>query len=363
MASLSLTEVTKSFGPLEVLHPLSLEIHHKEFLVLVGPSGCGKTTLLRMIAGLEDVTSGTIAIDGRVVNDLQPKDRDVAMVFQDYALYPHMTVYENMAFGLIYRDQPKDEIRQRVENAARILNIEDYLARRPRQLSGGQRQRVAMGRAIVRDPKVFLFDEPLSNLDAKLRVQMRTEMKKLHKRVATTMIYVTHDQVEAMTLADRVVVMRDGGVEQVGTPYVIYNQPASIFVAGFIGAPTMNLVAARLDYRNETLVVALGREASFIVPLEHAAAYRDWVGRDVIFGLRPEQLAWTGPDVDAGTVEVAASVVEPLGADTLVFFEISGLEMVARLPPEAARDTGDRVRLRPDLRRMHLFDPATGRRI
>jgi ABC-type sugar transport system ATPase subunit len=363
MASLSLTEVTKSFGPLEVLHPLSLEIHHKEFLVLVGPSGCGKTTLLRMIAGLEDVTSGTIAIDGRVVNDLQPKDRDVAMVFQDYALYPHMTVYENMAFGLIYRDQPKDEIRQRVENAARILNIEDYLARRPRQLSGGQRQRVAMGRAIVRDPKVFLFDEPLSNLDAKLRVQMRTEMKKLHKRVATTMIYVTHDQVEAMTLADRVVVMRDGGVEQVGTPDVIYNQPASIFVAGFIGAPTMNLVAARLDYRNETLVVALGREASFIVPLEHAAAYRDWVGRDVIFGLRPEQLAWTGPDVDAGTVEVAASVVEPLGADTLVFFEISGLEMVARLPPEAARDTGDRVRLRPDLRRMHLFDPATGRRI
>jgi multiple sugar transport system ATP-binding protein len=363
MASLSLTHVTKSFGPLEVLHTLSLEIHHKEFIVLVGPSGCGKTTLLRMIAGLEDVTSGTIAIDGRVVNDLPPKDRDVAMVFQDYALYPHMTVYENMAFGLIYRDVPKDEIRQRVENAARILNIEDYLARMPRQLSGGQRQRVAMGRALVRDPKVFLFDEPLSNLDAKLRVQMRTEMKKLHKRVATTMIYVTHDQVEAMTLADRVVVMRDGGVEQIGTPDVIYNQPASIFVAGFIGAPTMNLVAARLDYRNGTLVVALGREASFIVPPEHAAAYRDWVGRDVIFGLRPEQLDWTGPDVDAGTLEVEASVVEPLGADTLVFFEISGLEMVARLPPEAARDTGDRVRLRPDLRRMHLFDPATGRRI
>jgi len=363
MASLSLTEVTKSFGALEVLHPLSLEILHKEFLVLVGPSGCGKTTLLRMIAGLEDVSSGTIAIDGRVVNDLQPKDRDIAMVFQDYALYPHMTVYENMAFGLIYRDHAKDEIRRRVENAAEILNIAGYLGRRPRQLSGGQRQRVAMGRAIVRDPKVFLFDEPLSNLDAKLRVQMRTEIKKLHKRVATTMIYVTHDQVEAMTLADRVVVMRDGRVEQIATPDVIYNQPASIFVAGFIGAPTMNLVAARLDHREGMLAVALGSEASFAVPAEVAAAYRDWVGRDVIFGLRPEHLAWAGADVDAATIEVAASVVEPLGADTLVFFEISGLEMVARLPPEAVRHSGDRVRLRPDLRRMHLFDPASGVRI
>ena len=363
MASVSLIELAKSFGSLEVLHPLSLEILHNEFLVLVGPSGCGKTTLLRMIAGLEDVTSGTIEIDGRIVNDLPPKDRDIAMVFQDYALYPHMTVYENMAFGLIYRAHAKEEIRRRVEHAAGILNIGDYLARRPRQLSGGQRQRVAMGRAIVRDPKVFLFDEPLSNLDAKLRVQMRTEIKKLHKRVATTMIYVTHDQVEAMTLADRVVVMRDGRVEQIGTPDVIYNQPASLFVAGFIGAPTMNLVAARLDYRNGTLVVALGSEASFVVPAEHAAAYRDWVGRDVILGLRPEHLAWAKADVDAATTEVAASVVEPLGADTLVFFEISGLEMVARLPPEAARHPGDRVRLRPDLRHMHLFDPATGRRI
>jgi multiple sugar transport system ATP-binding protein len=363
MASLSLVEVTKSFGALEVLHPLSLEVRHKEFLVLVGPSGCGKTTLLRMIAGLEDVTSGTIAIGGRVVNELQPKDRDIAMVFQDYALYPHMTVYENMAFGLLYRDHAKDEIRRRVEHAAGILDIGDYLGRRPRQLSGGQRQRVAMGRAIVRDPKVFLFDEPLSNLDAKLRVQMRTEIKKLHKRVETTMIYVTHDQVEAMTLADRVVVMRDGRVEQIGTPDVIYNQPASIFVAGFIGSPTMNLVAARLDQRNGTLVVALGSEASFVVPAEYAAAYRDWIGRDVIFGLRPEHLVWAEADADAATIEVATSVVEPLGADTLVFFEISALEMVARVPPEAARHTGDRVRLRPDLRRMHLFDPATGMRI
>ena len=363
MASVSLAEVTKSFGPLEVLHPLSLEIQHKEFLVLVGPSGCGKTTLLRMIAGLEDITSGTIAIDGRIVNDLQPKDRDIAMVFQDYALYPHMTVYENMAFGLLYREGPKDAIRQRVENAARILDIEDYLARRPRQLSGGQRQRVAMGRAIVRDPKVFLFDEPLSNLDAKLRVQMRTEMKKLHKRVATTTIYVTHDQVEAMTLADRVVVMRDGRVEQIGTPDEIYGHPASVFVAGFIGAPTMNLVPARVDHAGGALTIALGSEASFHVPLAHAAAYGDWVGRDVVLGLRPEHLAWVGADTDATAIEVTASVIEPLGADTLVFFEISGVEMVARLPPEAARQTGDRIRLRLDLSRMHLFDPVTGKRI
>ncbi len=363
MASVSLTGVSKSFGQVEVLHPLNLEILHKEFLVLVGPSGCGKTTLLRMIAGLEEVTSGTIAIDGRSVNELQPKDRDIAMVFQDYALYPHLTVYDNMAFGLIYRDHSKDEIRRRVDHAAEILNIGDFLARRPRQLSGGQRQRVAMGRAIVRDPKVFLFDEPLSNLDAKLRVQMRTEIKKLHKRIATTMIYVTHDQVEAMTLADRVVVMRDGWIEQIGTPDVIYNQPASIFVAGFIGAPTMNLVAARLDERDGGLVVALGGEAAFDVPSEHAAVYRDWVGRDVTFGIRPEHLAWANDVKDATTIEVAASVVEPLGADTLMFFEIAGLEMVARLPPEAVRKTGDRVRLRPDLRHMNLFDPATGTRI
>src|SRR6266568_2862535 len=250
MASLSLTGVTKSFGPLEVLHPLSLEIHHKELLVLVGPSGCGKTTLLRMIAGLEDVSSGTIAIDGRVVNDLQPKDRDIAMVFQDYALYPHMTVYENMAFGLIYRDHAKDEIRRRVENAAEILNIAGYLGRRPRQLSGGQRQRVAMGRAIVRDPKVFLFDEPLSNLDAKLRVAMRAEIKALRQRLKTTTVYVTHDQVEAMTMADRIVVMHDGRVEQIGTPLDLYDHPGNLFVAQFIGSPAMNVIEGTVGRGN-----------------------------------------------------------------------------------------------------------------
>jgi ABC-type sugar transport system ATPase subunit len=362
MASLKLTEVTKSFGGVEAVHALSLEIAHGEFLVLVGPSGCGKTTLLRMIAGLEEVTSGTIAIDGRIVNELHPKDRDIAMVFQDYALYPHLTVYENMAFGLLYRDHAKDEIRRRVQAAARILGIEGYLARRPRQLSGGQRQRVAMGRAIVRDPKVFLFDEPLSNLDAKLRVQMRTEMKRLHRRVATTMIYVTHDQVEAMTLADRVVVMRDGRVEQIGAPEAIYNRPASTFVAGFIGAPTMNLIAARIEDRNGRFAVSMGN-ASFEVPDEHAAACRSRAGREVILGLRPEHLVLSADDADPGVVEVAATLIEPLGTDTLVFFEVSGLEMVARLPPDAARNPGDRVRIRPDLRRMHLFDPETGARI
>jgi multiple sugar transport system ATP-binding protein len=363
MAALSLNAVTKSFGPLEILHPMTLEIPHNEFLVLVGPSGCGKSTLLRMIAGLEEITSGTIAIDGRVVNDLQPKDRDIAMVFQDYALYPHMTVYENMAFGLIYRSQPKGEIDRRVQEAARILNIGELLRRRPRQLSGGQRQRVAMGRAIVRDPKVFLFDEPLSNLDAKLRLQMRTEIKKLHARVGTTMIYVTHDQVEAMTLADRVVVMRGGSVEQIGTPDAVYNAPASTFVASFIGAPTMNLVPAQIKDKDSALAVALGDDVWLPIPPEHASRYRNWRGRTVIFGLRPEHLIWSKSAATGRAIEAAASVVEPLGADTLVFFEIAGHEMVGRVPPQAARAAGDRVLLVPDLDHMHLFDPETEKRI
>src|SRR3954469_20686292 len=246
MAAVSLRGVRKSYGPVEVVHGVDLEIPHNEFLVLVGPSGCGKSTLLRMIAGLEDISAGEIAIDGAVVNEREPKDRDIAMVFQDYTLYPHMTVYENMAFGLLYRNHAKPEIRRRVEGAARILGVENYLHRRPRQLSGGQRQRVAMGRAIVRDPKVFLFDEPLSNLDAKLRVQMRTEIKKVHQKVRTTTVYVTHDQVEAMTLADRVVVMNAGLIEQVGAPLDLYDHPNNKFVAGFIGSPAMNFLEGKL---------------------------------------------------------------------------------------------------------------------
>jgi ABC-type sugar transport system ATPase subunit len=365
MASVSLARVSKSFGVHDVLQPLSLEIPDREFLVLVGPSGCGKSTLLRMIAGLEDVTSGTIAIDGKVVNALAPKDRDVAMVFQDYALYPHMTVYQNMAFGLIYRDHAKAEIRRRVDEAAQILGIAEYLGRRPRQLSGGQRQRVAMGRAIVRDPKLFLFDEPLSNLDAKLRMQMRTEIKKLHKRVATTMIYVTHDQVEAMTLADRVVVMRAGRVEQVGSPDAVYNAPASTFVAGFIGAPTMNLVPARLEAHAGGLAVVLGGALRLPIPPERAVAgaVAGGVDRPVIVGLRPEHLVWTQSPAPGPIIEATAAVIEPLGADTLVFFEIAGHELVARVPPEAARHAGDRLMLRPDLGHLHLFDPVTEQRI
>ena len=366
MASLSISGVTKVFGATQVLHPLSLDIAHKEFLVLVGPSGCGKSTLLRMIAGLEDATAGTIAIDGRVVNEVEPKDRDIAMVFQDYALYPHMSVYDNIAFGLLYRDTPMPEIRRRVEEAARILNITEYLKRRPRQLSGGQRQRVAMGRAIVRDPKVFLFDEPLSNLDAKLRVQMRTEIKKLHQRVQTTAIYVTHDQVEAMTLADRIVVMRAGHVEQVGTPATIYREPASTFVASFMGAPTMNLLPARVEADGDCAVVVLGESVRLPLTQERTVRLRPYLGRNVVAGLRPEHIVWApGEPLGASPaiIEITAGLVEPLGADTLVFFEIGGREMVCRVPPEAARRSGGRLRLRLDAARLHLFDSASERAI
>ncbi len=267
MADVSLRRVFKSYGAVDVVHGVDLDIRHKEFVVLIGPSGCGKSTILRMIAGLEDITGGTIAIGDTVVNELEPKDRDIAMVFQDYALYPHMSVFENMAFGLRYRNIPGAEIARRVNEAAAILGLEQLLHRRPRQLSGGQRQRVAMGRAIVRNPKVFLFDEPLSNLDAKLRVQVRTEIKKLHARVATTIIYVTHDQVEAMTLADRIVVLRNGRIEQVGTPEDVYESPATAFVAGFIGAPTMNLVSGRIVSDTAGLSVRVGDDLVLPVPV------------------------------------------------------------------------------------------------
>src|SRR5688500_9734940 len=292
VAGLSLRSVKKSFGEVEVVHGVDLEIADREFMVFVGPSGCGKSTLLRMIAGLEDITSGEIAIDGRVVNELDPKDRDIAMVFQDYALYPHMTVFENMAFSLRYRGIDRQEIRRRVDQAARILDIEPYIERMPRQLSGGQRQRVAMGRAIVRDPKVFLFDEPLSNLDAKLRVQMRTEIKRLRERVATTTIYVTHDQVEAMTLADRIVILNHGRIEQIGTPEDVYDRPASTFVAGFIGAPPMNLLPAA--------ALPADRVPRTDRPLQ-----------DVLVGVRPEHLVWHR-DSGAPFLSGQASVVEPL---------------------------------------------------
>ena len=327
MAGITLRAVRKSFGDVAVVHRVDLEIADREFVVFVGPSGCGKSTLLRMIAGLEDITSGEISIDGRVVNELDPKDRDVAMVFQDYALYPHMTVYENMAFSMRYRGVAKGEIRRRVEHAARILDIEALVARMPRQLSGGQRQRVAMGRAIVRDPKVFLFDEPLSNLDAKLRVQMRTEIKRLRERVATTTIYVTHDQVEAMTLADRIVILNHGRIEQIGTPEEVYDTPATVFVAGFIGAPPMNL---------------LPRE-------------------EVLMGVRPEHLVWHSGS-EAPFLSGRATVVEPLGSDTLVSLDVAGTQVIARLPPKLVRRAGEEVALAADPANIHYFDRTTGSR-
>src|SRR5499425_2838669 len=290
MAQVSLRKVVKRFDDTEAVRGIDLDIADKEFVVLVGPSGCGKSTTLRMIAGLEEISDGEIAVDGEVVNDVPPKDRDMAMVFQNYALYPHMTVYENMSFGLRLKHYPKDEIARRVAEAARILDITELLDRKPRQLSGGQRQRVAMGRAIVRNPKVFLFDEPLSNLDAKLRVQMRTEIKRVHQKVRTTTVYVTHDQVEAMTLADRVVVMHAGRIEQVGAPNDLYHAPATKFVAGFIGSPGMNFMSCQLEPASGGMRVRLSDNLSFPVPAGRTERYRPHVGKDLTFGLRPEHI-------------------------------------------------------------------------
>src|SRR6187397_858893 len=290
MADVALRKVVKRYDDVEAVRGIDLDIADHEFIVLVGPSGCGKSTTLRMIAGLEDITGGEILIGGDVVNDVPPKDRDIAMVFQNYALYPHMTVEQNMSFGLRLKRYPKAEIRKRVDEAARILDIKELLNRKPKQLSGGQRQRVAMGRAIVRNPKVFLFDEPLSNLDAKLRVQMRTEIKKVHQQVRTTTVYVTHDQVEAMTLADRVVVMNHGIIEQVGSPQELYHSPKTRFVAGFIGSPAMNFIPCRLEQAGEGLNVRLSDTITFAVPAERLPRYKASVGKELTFGIRPEHL-------------------------------------------------------------------------
>src|SRR5579871_334736 len=290
MAEVALRNVTKRFDHVEAVRGISLDIPNNEFVVLVGPSGCGKSTTLRMVAGLEEVTAGDIYIGGEIVNDLPPKDRDIAMVFQNYALYPHMTAFENMSFGLKLRRFPKDEIKRRVDNAARILDIAELLDRKPKALSGGQRQRVAMGRAIVRNPKVFLFDEPLSNLDAKLRVQMRTEIKRVHQKVKTTTVYVTHDQVEAMTLADYIVVMNRGHIEQMGTPHEVYHAPKTRFVAGFMGSPAMNFIPCTLEQNAAALSVRLADGVSFPVPESRLPRYRPVVGKSLIFGLRPEHI-------------------------------------------------------------------------
>jgi multiple sugar transport system ATP-binding protein len=361
MAEVALRQIVKNYEKTPAVRGIDLDIADKEFVVLVGPSGCGKSTTLRMIAGLEEATAGEIWIGGDLVNDVPPKDRDIAMVFQNYALYPHMTVYQNMSFALRLKSFEKSEIKARVENAARILDITDLLERKPRQLSGGQRQRVAMGRAIVRNPKVFLFDEPLSNLDAKLRVQMRTEIKKVHQKVMTTTVYVTHDQVEAMTLADRVVVMKDGRIDQMGAPNELYHTPQTKFVAGFIGSPAMNFVTCRLEENAAALSVRLSDRLAFAVPAERTQRYRPFVGRELLFGLRPEHISEHRGTLAPGQQEFSATldVVEPMGMETMVYFMIDGAEICGRVDPAAAGNTGETMRLVADLRHMHLIDPTS----
>ncbi len=361
MAQVALRNIVKNFDKTPAVQGIDLEIADREFIVLVGPSGCGKSTTLRMIAGLEECTSGEIYIGDRLVNDVPPKDRDIAMVFQNYALYPHMTVFENMSFGLRLKKIPKPEIRERVEDAARILDIAPLLDRRPKALSGGQRQRVAMGRAIVRHPKVFLFDEPLSNLDAKLRVQMRTEIKKVHQKVTTTTVYVTHDQVEAMTLADRVVVMNAGRIDQIGTPYEVYHHPRTRFVAGFIGSPTMNLLPCRVVENGSGLTVRLCDWLSFPVPPSRELQYRQRVGHELLFGLRPEHITEARGELLPGVVPFSAKldVVEPMGMETMVYFDVEGVEVCGRVNPTSASLVGEAMPLAADLNRMHLIDPQT----
>ena len=364
MARVTLNRLVKKYDEHLAVRGIDLDIADKEFVVLVGPSGCGKSTTLRMIAGLEDVSEGDVLIGGEDVSDVPPKDRNIAMVFQNYALYPHMTAYENMSFGLRLKRFARDEIERRVQNAARILDITELLERKPRQLSGGQRQRVAMGRAIVRDPKVFLFDEPLSNLDAKLRVQMRTEIKKVHQKVRTTTIYVTHDQVEAMTLADRVVVMHHGLIEQVGTPAELYHKPATKFVAGFIGSPAMNFLPCALEATAGGLRLRLSDTIAFALPAQREARYRPFAGKpDLLLGLRPEHITDPRPPLrpTQQTFEVVVDVCEPLGMETMLHFTLQGIDVCARVDPEAGAPAGARVTLAADLNHMHLIDGASGK--
>jgi len=363
MAEVRLINVKKIYeGNVTAVHNFNLDIKDKEFIVLVGPSGCGKSTTLRMVAGLEEISEGEIYIGDRLVNDMPPKDRDIAMVFQNYALYPHMTVYNNMAFGLKLRKYPKKEIDARVTEAARILGLEQLLDRKPKQLSGGQRQRVAVGRAIVRKPQVFLFDEPLSNLDAKMRVQMRTEISKLHARLHTTMIYVTHDQVEAMTMGDRIVVMKDGFIQQVADPLTLYNQPANKFVAGFIGTPPMNFLHGRVVADRATLCFD-GQSLRVRTTPEQARPMAAWTGRDVILGIRPEDIfepgAGNGQDFINGSIEV----VEPMGAETYLYVSCGTHNFIAKVPGHARHRDGEPVALHFDMSKAHFFDVSSEKTI
>jgi multiple sugar transport system ATP-binding protein len=359
MAQVAMRSLNKMYDEVHAVKDVNLDIHDKEFVVLVGPSGCGKTTTLRMVAGLESISSGRVLINDKVVNELAPMDRDIAMVFQNYALYPHMSVYDNMAFGLKMRKFEKSEIRKRVNEAAEILGIHEYLHRKPRQLSGGQRQRVALGRAIVRHPQVFLFDEPLSNLDAKLRVQMRVELKKLHERLGTTAIYVTHDQVEAMTLGDRVVVMRDGWVQQVADPMELYNEPANRFVAGFIGSPAMNFAQVRITGENGS-IYAVGEGIRIKVPAHMTNRAGNHAGKEVTLGIRPEDLR-VANDADPldMSIDVVVEVVERLGSEILLDVAIGGNTMVAAVEPTVTAKMHDQLRLAVNPQRLHLFNAET----
>ncbi len=350
MATVEVRTVRKAFGPVEILHGVSVDIADGEFVVLVGPSGCGKSTLLRMLAGLENITSGEIAIGGRVVNLVPPKDRDIAMVFQNYALYPHMTVYDNMAFSLTLAKAPKSVMDQEVGRAAKILGLEQLLHRFPRQLSGGQRQRVAMGRAIVRNPQVFLFDEPLSNLDAKLRVQMRSEIKELHQRLKVTTVYVTHDQIEAMTMADKIVVMNNGHIEQIGAPLELYDRPANLFVAGFIGSPAMNMVKGTVSNG------ALRMEDGTAWPLPTSVARP--VDGPAVYGVRPEHLM-----LDPGGIPATVQVVEPTGSETQVLMRIGGQPVIGAFRERVTAKPGEILPVRPDPALVHLFDQQSGQRL
>lgn len=364
MANVTLKNVYKIYdGNVTAVTDFNLEIADKEFIILVGPSGCGKSTTLRMIAGLEEISKGELFIGDVLANDIAPKDRDIAMVFQNYALYPHMTVFDNMAFGLKLRKVPKDEIKRRVEEAARILDIAHLLDRKPKALSGGQRQRVALGRAIVRDPKVFLLDEPLSNLDAKLRAQMRTEISKLHKRLGTTFIYVTHDQTEAMTMGDRIVVMKDGFVQQVDTPQNLYDYPVNEFVAGFMGSPQMNFIDVAISKENDVYTMKFGKYA-INVPAEKNKddVLKDYVGKEVVFGIRPEDVH-DEPDFLAkatdGIAEADVEVTELMGAETYLYLNCEGNNITARVEPTSTSRTGDKIKIAFNLQKMHLFDKET----
>ena len=364
MASLSLQHINKTYpNGFQAVKDFNLEIEDKEFIIFVGPSGCGKSTTLRMIAGLEEISGGTLKIGDKVMNDVEPKDRDIAMVFQNYALYPHMTVYDNMAFGLKLRKVPKDQIDKAVREAARILDLEKLLDRKPKALSGGQRQRVAMGRAIVRNPKVFLMDEPLSNLDAKLRVQMRIEISKIHQRLGATIIYVTHDQTKAMTLGTRIVVMKDGVVQQVDTPQHLYEQPGNLFVAGFMGSPQMNFLDAQIAEKGGDLIAKVG-EYDIVIPAAKAKVLKDggYVGKTVVLGIRPEDIHDSQMFIEASPSVPMTSTVkvyELLGAEVFLYFDVNGTQVTARVDPRTNSKTGDTIKFAFDMEKSHFFDKET----